>query len=262
MLGIDTTFNLGKFFITTTTFRNQALQNRKTKQSVITLGPSMIHYREDSQSYQELLEFIRRELNGSIPVAVGSDGAKAILNAVSIVFPNSVHLFCTRHVRNNIERQLIKTRATQDQRRTLLKFIFDLPESLVQSKTEEDFAERMDVLREVSDGIETEDSSSENPSRNFYDWFERYQSNVFRYHMLASIRAPIKHVDRDGNALLFYNNDAEAMNHVLKVAANWEVKSISDIIDIIDRVMITQKSDLLRSLYDAGEWELVPPYTR
>ena len=118
----------------------------------------MIHYREDSQSYQELLEFIRRELDGSIPVAVGSDGAKSILNAVSVVFSNSAHLFCTRHVRNNIERHLIKSRTALEQRRTLLQFIFDLPESLVQSKTEEEFEERMGVLREISEGIGTEDS--------------------------------------------------------------------------------------------------------
>lgn len=70
----------------------------------------------------------------------------------------------------------------------MLQFIFDSPESLVQSKTEEEFEERMDVLREISDGIGTKDSSSENPSRNFFDWIERYQSNVFRHHILASIR--------------------------------------------------------------------------
>lgn len=222
----------------------------------------MIHYRQDSHSYQELFEYIRRELSGFIPKAVGSDGAKSILSAVSVVFSNSIHLFCTRHVRNNIERHLIKSRATLDQRRSLLQIIFDTPESLVQSKTEEEFEERLDQLREISDGVGDEDNSSETPSRNFFDWFERYQSNVFRYHMLASIRLSINYVDRNGNPLLYYNNDVEAMNHVLKIATNWQIKSLSDVIDIVDRVIITQKSDLIRSLYDAGDWELVPPYTR
>ena len=80
--------------------------------------------------------------------------------------------------------------------------------------------------------------------------------------MVAPIRVSIKHVDRDGNALLYYDNDVEAMNRVLKIATNWEIKSISDIIDVIDRVIVTQRSDLIRSLYNAGDWELVPPYTR
>ena len=116
LLAIDTTFNLGKFFVTTTTFRNQALQNRKTKKSVITLGPTMIHYRVDAHSYQELLQFIRGQLNESAPKAVGSDGAASIVSAISTVFPDSAHLFCTRHVRKNVERHLIKSRVKIGQR--------------------------------------------------------------------------------------------------------------------------------------------------
>ena len=92
--------------------------------------------------------------------------------------------------------------------------------------------------------------------------FERYQSNVFRQHMLASVRLSLNYVDVSGNPRLYYNNDVEAINHVIKVAANWEVKSLSDVIDIIDRVIMTQKNGLIRSLYGTGDWELVPPYTR
>ena len=222
----------------------------------------MIHYRENSLSYQELLEFLRHEMHESVPKAFGSDGAKSIVNAIPFVFPSSVQLVCTRHVRKNIERYLIKSRATIDQRRRLLQFIFDSPEALVQSNTEEEFEERMDILGEISEGVRNEDDHDENSSKNFFNSFERYQSNVFRQHMLASVRLSLNYVDMSGNLRLYYNNDAEAMNHVLKVAANWEVKSLSDVIDIIDRVIMTQKNDLIRSLYDTGDWELVPPYTR
>ena len=59
--------------------------------------------------------------------------------------------------------------------------------------------------------------------------------------MLASVRLSLNYVDMSGNQRLYYNNDVEAMDHVLKAAANWEVKSLSDVIDIIDRVIMTQK---------------------
>ena len=59
--------------------------------------------------------------------------------------------------------------------------------------------------------------------------------------MLASVRLSLNYVDMSGNQRLYYNNDVEAMNHVLKVAANWEVRSLSDVIDIIDKVIMTQK---------------------
>ena len=201
-------------------------------------------------------------MNESVPKIVGSDGAKSILKAISTVFPNSTHLFCTRHVRKNIERHLIKSHATLEQRRTLLQFLFDSSESLVQSTTDEEFEERLDILRDISEGIGSEDNSGETPSRNFFDWFQRYQSSAFQNHMLAAVRLSINYVDMHGVPRLYHNNDVEAMNHVLKVATNWEIKSLSDVIDIIDKVIITQKSDSIRSLYDAGEWELISPYTK
>ena len=140
--------------------------------------------------------------------------------------------------------------------------MFDSPESLVQSESEEEFEQRIDILRELSHGIGNEDNVGEEPSRNFFDWFERYQMNNFRQHLVASIRMSINYLDANGNPRLYYNNDVEAMNHVLKIATNWEIKSLSDVIDIVDRAITTQKNDLFRSLFDGGDWELVPPYTR
>ena len=62
-----------------------------------------------------------------------------------------------------------------------------------------------------------------------------------------------------GSPQLYCNNDVEVMNHVLKVADNWEVQSSSD---IIDKIIMIQKNALIRSLYDTDDWELVLPYTR
>ena len=107
----------------------------------------MIHYRNGAESYQELLGYVRRELNCSA-IIIRSDGEKAIQKAVSVAFSESTHLYCTRHVRSNIERQLVKCRATQDERRILLDLIFDSSESLIQSETEEEFQERLSELNE------------------------------------------------------------------------------------------------------------------
>ena len=128
LIGIDTTFNLGKFFVTPTTFRNTALQNRRTKKTPVFLGPTIIHYRNDSQSYEELLDYVHRELPSSDGLVIGSDGAPAIKTAVAAVFPDATHLFCVRYVRNNIERQLMKIQLSKDERRELLENIFEHPE--------------------------------------------------------------------------------------------------------------------------------------
>lgn len=90
-VGIDTTFNFGRFFVTPITFRNTALQYRKTKKTPVFIGPTMIYYRNDVQSYQELLDYIRREVD-STAIVIGSDGDKALHKALQNVFPGSTHL--------------------------------------------------------------------------------------------------------------------------------------------------------------------------
>ncbi|CAF4731833.1 unnamed protein product, partial [Rotaria sp. Silwood2] len=262
VLCIDTTFNLGRFFVTPIAFRNTAVQYRKTKKAPIFIGPTMIHYRDDAQSYQELLDYVRRELGDCSTLVIGSDGAKAIKKAVDNVFPDSTHLYCTRHVRQNIERQLMKCRTTLDERRGLLELIFDSSESLIQSETEEEFQDRLNQLSEYWRTIQRRDQTRFNGGADFYQWFNQYQTNIFRNHLIAAIRIPINFLDRNGSARLFYNNDIESMNHSFKNQTNWELRSLSEIIDILGQLITSQKNESIRALYDSGELELVPPYSR
>ena len=148
-IGIDTTFNLGHFFVTPTTFRNTAVQNQRTKKTPVFCGPTMIYYRNDVRSYEELLDCLRRKLRASKDLVIDSDGASAIVNAFTSVFPDSIHLFCVRHVPNNIERHLRKLQLSKDERRELLEYLFNAPKSLTQSQSEDEFNQRLDALRDV-----------------------------------------------------------------------------------------------------------------
>jgi transposase-like protein len=222
----------------------------------------MIHYRNDSHSYEELLDYLRRELRAPSDLVIGSDGAPAIKSAVAAVFPDSIHLFCVRHVRNNIERHLMKIQLPRDERRELLEYMFDCPESLVQSETEAEFNQRLDGLREVWHGIIDRSGARFNDTSDFFTWFDRYQLETFRHHLIASVRIQAGYLDRYDSPRLFYNNDIEALNHVLKHDANWEIQSLSRIIDIIENQISMQKNESIRALYDAGEFEIVAPYTR
>ena len=222
----------------------------------------MIHYRNDSHPYEELLEYLRRELRDSSNLVIGSDGAPGIKSAVEAVFPDSIHLFCARHVRNNIERQLMKIQFSKDERHQLLEYLFDCPESLIQSETENEFNRRLDDLREVWHTIIDQNKRYLGDSNDFFTWFNRYQLKTFRHHLIASVRIQARYLDRHGSPQLFYNNDIESLNHVLKHDANWEVQSLSRIIDIIGNHITMQKNESIRALYNAGELEIVAPYTR
>ena len=179
----------------------------------------MIHYRNDAESYQELLDHVRRALNCG-PIIIGGDGEKAIQKAVAVVFPESTHLYCTRHIRSNIERQLVKYRATQDERRILLDLIFDCSESLIQSETEEEFQERLSELNEQWRTIHDRNTARYTGVADFFQWYSQYQMNNFRKHLIAAVRIPVNFVDQNGSLSLFYNNDVESMNHALKNQTN------------------------------------------
>jgi transposase-like protein len=222
----------------------------------------MIHYRNDSNSYEELLEYLRRELRDFNDLVIGSDGAPGIKSAVEAVFPDSIHLFCVRHVRANIERQLKKIQLSKDERNELLEYMFDCPESLIQSETEDEFNTRLDGLREIWHTIIDRDERHFSDSSDFFTWFNRYQLDIFRHHLIASVRIQAGYLDRHGSPQLFYNNDIESLNNVLKHDANWEVQSLSRIIDIIGNHITMQKNESIRALYNAGEFEIVAPYTR
>ena len=98
-----------------------------------------------------------------------------------------VRVISTAHdiVRDNIERQLIKCRASVDERRTLLDFIFNSSESLIQSETKEEFQERLNELREQWRIIQGRDEARFIGASVFFGWFNHYQANKFRNHLIA-----------------------------------------------------------------------------
>jgi hypothetical protein len=222
----------------------------------------MVHYKCDDESYQELFEYVRTELREPFPLIIGSDGDKAIQSAIDQVFPSSIHLYCTRHVKQNIERQLMKSGIALDDRCLLLERIFDFPESVIQAESDDQFHDRLLDLQKLWISIKNNEINRHRNINDFFDWFERYQKDKFRRHLIAAVRVQASYVDRNGTPMLFYNNDVEALNHAPKSQANWEIQSLSRTIDILHRHILSQQNESIHALYSAGEWQLVPPYSR
>lgn len=156
----------------------------------------------------------------------------------------------------------VTCRPTLEERRGLLELIFDSSESLIQSETEEEFQDRLNDLREYWRNIQRRDETRAGGAADFYQWFAQYQTDKFRNHLIAAIRIPINFLDKNGSPRLFYNNDIESLNHAFKNQTNWERRSLSEVIDILGNLITAQKNESIRALYDSGELELIPPYSR
>ncbi|CAF4468561.1 unnamed protein product, partial [Didymodactylos carnosus] len=129
-------------------------------------------------------------------------------------------------------------------------------------ETYEDFEDRLPELADVWHDIRNADKKKYENVPDFHDWFLQYQAEPLGNHLIAAVRIQVDYVTRDGTARLFYNNDNEAINHVFKNETNWELRPLSDMIDLLGRCITAQKNETIRAMYDGGELELVAPYTR
>ena len=109
ILSVDPTFNLGSFHVTVTTYRHPMLQychSRKQEHPVM-MGALFIHQCKTFASYI----FFFSQLVGLCPSlkdlrCFGTDGEKALENALHTQFRSAVHLRFFLHFRGNLEAKL------------------------------------------------------------------------------------------------------------------------------------------------------------
>ena len=115
-LGIDRTFNLGAFYVTTIVYKNQRIRRKESDNDKdgkpIFLGPVLLHKEATYKVYKTFLEHVATELDSEIgdvelrisdKMEFGSDDEKALTKAIEHVFPNSTRYLCTKHLKDNIK---------------------------------------------------------------------------------------------------------------------------------------------------------------
>ena len=103
VLGIDVTFNLGKFYVTLCTYQNFKVINERGKYPIM-VGPALIHSLKDQSNFAVLFQ----EMTSKMPLlattlrAYGTDCEKALVLAAADAFPFVIHLKCANHLKDNI----------------------------------------------------------------------------------------------------------------------------------------------------------------
>lgn len=83
VFGIDPTFNLGKFYVTLTTFTYTQVTNKATNVSPTFFGPMFVHTEKSYESYYQFFStLVKLETRIVDIVAVGTDGEAAIVQAL------------------------------------------------------------------------------------------------------------------------------------------------------------------------------------
>lgn len=241
VLGVDRTFNLGKFFVTSFSYKNKKVINRKTKQYPILLGPVFIHSDADQSSYNVFFSHLRGVL-GNGRFIFGSDEEKALTNALQQNFPDSTFLLCTKHLKDNIRHFLERHGSDHKDRERILDIIFG-EDGIVFSNDDIQYSKHCDDLRPYFEKYP-----------KFAIYWERFLEGKIQKHVFD----PLK----NGNiSKLWTNNNSESMNNRIKQVADWKQHKLPEIIPKLERISNMQMLNLRRALYRDGDFQLFGPYS-
>ena len=123
---IDKTYKVGNFFVTPTCYKNLVLVNRNDGVTSPWIpGPALFHLEEDESVYRYFgLSLIEQEPTLSDILFIGMDREKAIKNGLQSCMSFATFLFCLKHMRDDVERQMTTLKVSGELRTKILCDVF------------------------------------------------------------------------------------------------------------------------------------------
>lgn len=158
--GIDLTYKLGPFYLTTLTFPNPMfVYKNKEGRHPTTLAAVMMSVTKEERDYEYLARCLKAE--GIDTLTYGTDGECALERGFESVFPinngssgQNIHLRCFDHAHGDISRQLQSLKVDSEQRKRIVVEILGKEQNgkrvkgLVDCKTTKEF-EKMYIEKEA-----------------------------------------------------------------------------------------------------------------
>lgn len=93
-----------------------------TKEPPIFLGPIFIHDNSDFDSFSNFFNHFRTKLiqTDTTNLVFGTDEELALVNAIKYAFPDSGHILCMRHFRQNVKQKLVDECLEKTDRNSIL----------------------------------------------------------------------------------------------------------------------------------------------
>lgn len=252
-LQADTTFNLGKFYVTPTSYRNLHLESTRTGTAPLFLGPILVHMTRSYAAYAHLLAKLK-EIEPDIDDMKGfmTDGEPGLLKAIKTFLRKTVSLRCQIHFRNIVKDELKKLEITGEKQSYFLNRVFGSissgihVEGLLDAKNEDEFDVLLLAYKREMDEKERELRKAE---PKFTSWIQSH-ADMMKSSMILESRLKAGLTCHDTAT----TNDAESNNHVIKSAANNEELSTVDFISLAKSLAISQKQEVIRAVICKGEY--------
>ena len=261
VLSVDPTFNLGSFHVTVTTYQHPMLEYRHLRRGSrpVMFGPMFIHQRKTFSTYN----FFFSQLVGLKPKlqdiqCFGTDGEKALEEALHTQFKYATHLRCFLHFRGNIESKLSELGISKASSREFIHDIFGNPILLEEGLVDAD-ADSLDAEFESLKSVwnERESSLSNCSQPQFHSWFQTHSLDVVRKCMLRNKR---ESAGLGSPPDPYYTNDVESKNRVLKHQNSYRPHQLPEFVQSMKSLYEDQKQDIDKAVVGVGEYKLSSPY--
>ena len=192
IMTVDTTYNLGQFYVTPITYHHLMFKNVKTGKHPIILGPILIHQKVDFAAFNYFASTLigcKREL--AKVMAFGTDDEKHLLKLSYIIF----HMLFSLDASFILRGMLKKSYSFGIPSKEADEFIADIfgkrvgntfQTGLVESISTEEFDEKLLLLKDTWSAREHPYAPSSGP--RFYHYFSQYQADVVKYCMRKDLR--------------------------------------------------------------------------
>ena len=220
----DTTYNVGEFYVTPTTYKHLMLVDITSKKNPTMAGPVLVHQRKNFATFNyfaSTLVSFNKKLHGLL--AFGTDGDEALIEAFSHNFPFAIQLRCFLHMKRNIQSKLGERGLLSSVSEEFLSNIFGkhvcsrYEEGLVDSVSSVDFETRLQNCKDVWNAREV--NYLHLGQASFFDYFVQQYSKVFENTMLKSTRTA---AGLGYPPEIFTTNSSESLNATIKRKVNYK----------------------------------------
>ena len=220
---IDTTFNVGPFYVTTTTYKHLKLVDQRSGKNPSLPGPALFHVKQDTGQFLYFAQTLQeRNRNVGDILAIGSDRFKGYANGFATVCPVARVIVCKKHAEDDVDRKLSSLGITGEARNKFKKDIFGSEASkekgLIDSLSAAEFDSKLLLLRPEWEKREMEARQTTNPE--FVHYFDVHLAQEMKEKMILSVRREAGLGDE-----FFFDNASESINHRFKVAIRNEKPS-------------------------------------
>jgi len=258
ILGVDTTYNCGEFYVTPTTYRHRQVISKRTGKHPVMIGPTLIHKHRDEEAFAYLASsMIRVNANLASLLAIGSDRDRAMKKGLSSQFPSAVFVACKKHFEDDLQRKLSELGVNDKAKKEFMADIFGSEATqqrgLLDGPSEREFEQDLAEFKAIWDTQEREARDTDNPK--FHDWFCRYQAQDAKEMLLYPIRR-----DLGSGYEYYYNNDPASMHRNLKMRQDYKASDMPTVVDNIRKEKDAQAAFVEDAIIGVGPYQLVPPY--